>query len=200
MQSPRHVAFHGNSPATRLRDRAISSFLVCCRQAASSASGSQSSFALLALRCLGALLVVGLISVGILWAFYGFRYAARPAGLSLNPPLSDFVQGLHHPFEIGIITLFARFHLLPESYLYGLTDVRQVADYMSTDLLGKVYPHGQWFYFPIAFLIKTPLLLLLLLMMALTVKAVGRLGGSRELLFLTIPPAFYLIVAMSTIR
>jgi hypothetical protein len=151
-----------------------------------------------ALRYVGALVCIKLVAVGILWAFYGFRYAARPDGLSLNPPLAEYVQGLHHPFEIWIISLFARWHLLPESYLYGLTDVRLIADFMSTGLLGRVYPHGKWFYFPIAFVIKTPLLLMLLLAVALFFIVRGRLGRSRELLFLTIPPAVYLTVAMST--
>ena len=52
-----------------------------------------------ALRLAGALVLITVISVGVLWAFYGFRYAARPAGLTLNPPLSDFVKGLHHPIR-----------------------------------------------------------------------------------------------------
>jgi len=150
----------------------------------------------LALRYLGALVITGLIAVVILWSFYGFHYTARPAGLALNPPLADYVQGIHHPLEVRVISAFARFHLLPESYLYGLTDVRQMADYMSTSVLGRVYPHGQWFYFPVAFVIKTPLVLMLLLLAALFV--LPRRAAPRELLFLTIPPAFYFAVAMAT--
>jgi hypothetical protein len=55
-----------------------------------------------------------------------------------------------------------------------------------------------WFYFPIAFVIKTPLLLMLLLAIALFFIVLGSLGRSRELRFLTIPPAVYLLVAMLT--
>jgi 4-amino-4-deoxy-L-arabinose transferase-like glycosyltransferase len=150
----------------------------------------------LALRYLGALVVTGLISVVILWAFYGFQYAARPGGLALNPQLADYVQGIHHPLEVRAISAAARFQLLPESYLYGLTDVRQMADFMSTSVLGRVYPHGQWFYFPVAFVIKTPLVLMLLLLAALFL--LPRHAAKRELLFLTIPPAFYFAVAMAT--
>ena len=40
---------------------------------------------------------------------------------------------------------------LPESYLYGLVDVKLTANYYTSYLLGKVYAHGVWFYFPIAF-------------------------------------------------
>ena len=150
----------------------------------------------LALRYFSAVVIIGLIAVVILWAFYGFRYAARPSGLALNPPLADYVQGIHHPLEVRVISVFARLHLLPESYLYGLTDVRQMADYMSTSVLGHVYPHGQWFYFPVAFVIKTPLVLMLLLVGAALL--LPHVAGARELLFLTIPPAFYFVVAMAT--
>jgi 4-amino-4-deoxy-L-arabinose transferase-like glycosyltransferase len=149
-----------------------------------------------ALRYLGAFMVIGLVSVAILWGFYGFRYAARPGGLALDPPLAQYVHGIHHPFEAPVISTFARFHLLPESYLYGLTDVRQVADFMSTSVLGKVYPHGQWFYFPAAFVIKTPLVLMFLLLLA--VLLVPPLSSIRDLAFLSIPPVFYFAVAMST--
>ena len=31
-----------------------------------------------------------LLAIGVLWAFYGFRYAARPAGLQLIPSLANY--------------------------------------------------------------------------------------------------------------
>jgi predicted membrane-bound mannosyltransferase len=99
-----------------------------------------------------AVVITGVIAVGVLWAFYGFRYDARPSGLRLNPSLAEYTQKLK-PREARAILWLARWHLLPESYLYGLTDVRQIADFMQTYIFGKVYPHGVWFYFPAAFLI-----------------------------------------------
>jgi len=71
------------------------------------------------LKLLGSLVVITVISLTVLWAFYGFRYAARPDGLQLNPPLVDYVTGLK-PHEIWAISTMARWHFLPESYLYGL--------------------------------------------------------------------------------
>jgi hypothetical protein len=144
-----------------------------------------------------ALIITGLIAVLVLWAFYGFRYGARPAGLQMNPSLADYTQQLK-PREAKAVLTLARWHLLPESYLYGLTDVRWVADSMQTYILGKVYPHGVWFYFPVAFAIKSTLAFLILLLLAIGAMATRKLNQWREILFLTIPPALFLAVSMSS--
>ena len=150
-----------------------------------------------ALRLAAALVVVGGIAVVELWSFYGFRYQARPAGLQMNPPLARLSQGLK-PRQARIITSLARWRVLPESYLYGLADVLDVADSSRSYVFGKVYPHGVWFYFPAAFAIKSTLGFLALLLLAVAAMATRRLTGFREMLFLTIPPAFYLLVAMTS--
>src|SRR6185312_7099253 len=93
---------------------------------------------------------------GVLWAFYGFRYNARPDGLRLDPSLAEYVHPLKHVEAKGIL-LLARFHILPESYLYGLADVRAMANGMPSFIFGKVYEHGVWFYFPAVLAIKSTL-------------------------------------------
>lgn len=143
-----------------------------------------------------ALVAITVIALAVLWSFYGFRYQARPNGLQLNPPLAAYVQGLK-PREAWIISTIARWHVLPESYLYGLTDVRLTADFYTSYVLGKIYPHGVWFYFPIAFVIKSTLASLALLLLAVAAIATRRLNRWREILFLIIPPVFYLLVAMN---
>jgi hypothetical protein len=150
-----------------------------------------------ALRLAGALVLTGLIAVSVLWAFYGFRYDARPAGLQLNPSLAVYTEKLK-PREAKAVLILSRWHLLPESYLFGLTDVRWVADSMQTYVLGKVYPHGVWFYFPVAFAVKSTLAFLILLLLAAWSIVTRRLSQGREILFLTVPPAFHLAVAMSS--
>jgi len=148
------------------------------------------------LEIAGSMVAISLIAVAILWAFYGFRYAARPNGLQLNPPLTAYVQDLK-PHEIWLVTTMARFHVLPESYLYGLADVRLTANFYTSYVLGKIYPHGVWFYFPIAFLIKSTIGFMALVLLSVVAIAVRRLNCWREILFLVIPPAFYLIVAFT---
>ena len=149
-----------------------------------------------ALRLAAALVAITVIAVVVLWAFYGFRYAARPNGLQLNPPLAAYVQDLK-PHETWAITTMARWHVLPESYLYGLADVRLTANFYTSYVLGKIYAHGVWFYFPIAFLIKSTIGFMALLLLAVGAIATRRLNRGREIWFLVVPAVFYLVVAFA---
>ena len=99
-----------------------------------------------ALKLFGSLVLIAVIGWVVLWSFYRFRYEARPDGLHLNPPLAEYVQGLK-PYEAWPISTAARWHLLPESYLYGLVDVKLTANYYTSYVLGKVYAHGVWLSF-----------------------------------------------------
>lgn len=144
-----------------------------------------------------ALFLAGLAAVVILWASYGFRFHPR-YGVDGDQRLISYASRLNHPLQEKLITWFARWHLLPQSYLYGLADVGITAGFSHTYLFGKVYPHGQWFYFPAAFLIKTSLpLIIFLLLLPIAIVARGA-PYRRELWFLTLPPALYLGVAMSS--
>ena len=156
----------------------------------------QKQFSRHALKLLGSLVLIALIGWVVLWAFYRFRYDARPNGLQLNPPLAEYIKGLE-PHEAWPISTMARWHILPESYLYGLADVRLTANYYTSYVLGKVYAHGVWFYFPVAFLIKSTIGVLALLLLSLVVLAARRFNPHREILFLIVPVVFYLIVALT---
>ena len=145
---------------------------------------------------LASLIPLTLVAVTVLWAFYGFRYNARPAGLHLAPTLVESVRTLR-PVEARGILLFARAHLLPESYLYGLADVRRVANFMPSFVLGRVYAHGVWWYFPVVLAIKLTLGMAGLLLLATFALLTRRLGHAREVWFLLVPPAIYLLVAMT---
>ncbi|HET9712222.1 MAG TPA: glycosyltransferase family 39 protein [Pyrinomonadaceae bacterium] len=149
-----------------------------------------------ALRIMGSLVLITLIGWVVLWSFYGFRYDARPNGLQLNPPLAEYVKGLK-PAEAWPISTAARLRVLPESYLYGLADVKLTANYYTSYVLGKVYAHGVWFYFPVAFLIKSTVGVLALVLLSLGVVATRRLNRWREILFLAVPVIFYLLIAFT---
>jgi tetratricopeptide (TPR) repeat protein len=145
-----------------------------------------------------ALVVISAVSLPVLWGFYGFRYAARPAGLQLNPTAAEYIGSLSRPREAKLLAAVAQFHLLPESYIYGLADVRMMDDFYNSFLLGKTYPHGVWFYFPFAIAIKSTLAFLILLGIAIWAMASRKFTRWREILFLTVPPLLYLAVAMSS--
>jgi hypothetical protein len=148
------------------------------------------------LRLAGSLMLVGLISFGILWSFYGFRYQARPQGQVMIPTLNEYAADIQNPWEQKTILFAAQHRLLPESYLIGLTDVIVFpGKYMTMYLFGKLYRHARWFYFPAAFLIKSTLGFLLLLLLVPVVVVVQRNEGWRELLFLVVPPCMYFLAA-----
>ena len=148
------------------------------------------------LKLFGSLALIALIGWVVLWSTYRFRYDARPSGLQMNPPLVEYVKGLK-PYEAWPVSVMARLHILPESYLYGLVDVKLTANYYTSYLLGKVYAHNVWFYFPVAFLIKSTIGVLALFVLAIGVVAARRLNGLREILFLVVPVIFYLAVALT---
>ena len=137
------------------------------------------------------------VAVLVLWCFYGWRFNARPDGLALNPSLATACSQIR-PVEGKILMGIAHLHLLPESYLYGLADIRNVANTWPSYLLGKVYAHGIWPYFPISLLIKSTLCELFLLIVAAVAIATGRLRRWREIVFLTVPLAIYLAAGMES--
>jgi len=149
----------------------------------------------LALRLGGAFAAIVAVGVLVLWSFYGFRYAARPDGLKLSTSLADYAAPLGH-FSSSVVLAIARLHLLPESYLMGLVDVKRMAQFYPTFIFGNVYAHGQWWYFPIVILIKTTLGLLALVALATCAILTGRLRKGRELAFVLVPWFVYLAVAI----
>jgi hypothetical protein len=150
-----------------------------------------------ALRLTGAFLAASTIAIVVLWAFYGFRYAARPGGMSLSPSLAEYARGLKGVEPHAYLAL-ARLHILPESYLYGLVDVRLISDSFSTYIFGKVYARGVWFYFPAAFIIKSTAAFMGLLLLTGFAIVTRKLRARREIFFLTIPPVLYLLIATGT--
>lgn len=144
------------------------------------------------------------VALAVLWAFYGFRYWPRPHHAAMSMSLADFLvlvrmQGTHGFIVDHAIPLAARWRLAPLAYLYGLTDVFNVSHPGQPPfLLGTLYPHGQWFYFPVTFFIKSTLGFLGLFLLAIIAVRWRKEGRLTELIFLTMPPAIYFAAAMSS--
>jgi 4-amino-4-deoxy-L-arabinose transferase-like glycosyltransferase len=163
-----------------------------------SAHNSQVGLRRRALKMAGAYGILVVAAVVMLWAFYGFRYAARPGGKPIVPASADYLKELNHPAEARAIGFAERHRLLPESYLFGLTDVTILArDGRPMVLFGKMYPEGKWFYFPTAFLIKMTIGFLLLLALVPFARALWQREHRREVVFLVLPAALYFASAMS---
>ncbi len=145
------------------------------------------------LRLCAALSSIALVSYVMLWAFYGFRYSARPAGLQLVPPLVAYSVELQSTAQKTVIAFLAQHHLFPEAYLYGWVDILQIPGTRPTFVFGNLYSKGQWFFFPAMLLIKSTITLLILLAL---VPAARLWNHRREELFLSIPPIFFLLIAI----
>jgi 4-amino-4-deoxy-L-arabinose transferase-like glycosyltransferase len=150
-----------------------------------------------ALQFAVALGAIALLSVGVLWASYGFRYAARVDGLQLNPTVgAQFARVPSHAAGV-VLAAVAKLHLLPESYLYGFAHVLVQSKAFTSFLLGTIYPHPVWFYFPVAMVIKSTLTFLILFAITVWAIATGRLRARREILYMALPAAIYMAFAMA---
>ncbi len=145
----------------------------------------------------GSLAAIVVIAVLVLWCFYGWRFNIRPAGLAMNPPLAVACSEIR-PVEGKILMSLARMHLLPEAYLYGLADIRNLGNTWPSYLFGHVYAHGVWYYFPVSLAIKSTLPELVLLVLAIAAIALGKLRRTREIFFLTVPLAIYFMAAITS--
>ncbi|HVZ63900.1 MAG TPA: glycosyltransferase family 39 protein [Lacunisphaera sp.] len=143
---------------------------------------------------IGALTTAGhaLVAVGVIWAFYGFRYSGFAAGV---PPADQYTVawsgvlpyiGVH-----GRLVEFCRaWHLLPEAFLYGYAWVVQSAAARAAFLAGQHSIYGWVSFFPLAFLWKTPVAVLVALAAGVVVVARHR----RKIRLATIAPLAVLFV------
>jgi Dolichyl-phosphate-mannose-protein mannosyltransferase len=142
-----------------------------------------------------ALAAITVVGFAMLWAFYGFRYAARPDGLAMTPTLQAFGSAIPDRLEAAAIGFCARHHLLPEAYLYGWADILQIPGTRVSFVLGKLHT-GAWLPgFPVMIAMKTTITLMALLVLA---PVAGVRRRRREFAFLAIPAALYLLIAMAS--
>lgn len=141
----------------------------------------------------GALGVIAVVSYAVLWAFYGFRYAARPDGLAMSPMLEVYCSAIPNRMAAGVIVFCSRNHLLPEAYLYGWADILGIPGQRVSFVMGKLLT-GSWLPgFPAMMLMKTTIPLMVLLLLA---PFAGVWRQRREFAFMAIPAAIFLMIAM----
>ncbi len=146
-----------------------------------------------ALRLVYALALILAVSYLGLWAFYGFRFAARPGQLGITPPLAAYAAGLAHPLHQAVIFFLARHHILPEAYLFGWVDILLISGVRTSFVFGRLYSAGQWFFLPGVFLIKSTLFLLILLVLVPFAPLSAR---RRELWFLAAPALVFVLAGV----
>jgi len=184
---------------------------------------------------LGILCLWAVMTWASLWAVYGFRYAVGPDGgaslpiahwthqIRVESVLAEMLaRGGDVPDETALaratearppglieqaIETAARDRLLPEAYLFGLAVATALAQIRSNYFLGQISYGGWRWYFPFAFLVKTPLgtlglsgaaLVLLLIVLGRRAAGAPPSGRAREAMILLVAPTFVLLSAMQS--
>jgi len=136
-----------------------------------------------------ALLLVGLVAYASLWGSYGFRSRFSPDAAT-NASFDWEKLEPESPAVAAVVAGTRRLGLLPDPYLYSFLRVLEHSEARSSFLLGRRSDEGFGHYFLVSFLVKTPIALLVLLMISLVTR--GRHGvGWREEAFVWLPVIVY---------
>jgi dolichyl-phosphate-mannose-protein mannosyltransferase len=138
---------------------------------------------------MGGLAAVAAVAYVVLWAGYRFRFAAaaRPQAEPLSWRAADT------PSVVASVVQRAAYrHLLPEAYAHGLWDLTGRSQGRRAFLMGTTSAEGWWYYFPVAFVLKSPLPFLLLIL-----AAPAALAG-RAAPFVWVPVVVFALVALTT--
>lgn len=145
---------------------------------------------------MAALVLMALISWALIWTSYGWRYNIAPTAISaeaLNWPQ----YWMRPSLAIDTMRLAREQRLLPEAFIYGFLRAATNLEGRNAFLMEEYSTTGWWYYFPVTFLIKTtiPLLLLIILGFIFWRRYGTRLAGE---LMLLLPVALYLVFALTS--
>lgn len=141
------------------------------------------------------LIAIGLIGYLTIWGSYRFRYEASATSKQSFHGFWD--QLLPEQPLIKQVFLRAReSRALPEAYLFGLSRVIKGTT-RDAFLMGEV-SKGWWYYFLVTFVVKTPLPLLLLLPLALSLLPKLWRENRVGVLFLIVPVLIYFGIASAS--
>ncbi len=151
------------------------------------------------LKALAAAVVVfGLCATSYftLWAAYSFRYApASGTGQQFLFESSERIA-LRAPRLAQAINWIDRHHLLPNAYAQGFLVGQAKAQERTAYLAGSFSLTGWWYYFPAAFVLKTPIPLIGLFVGGLLLALKRRTMFLQNELFVLLPIVVYLAAAM----
>jgi hypothetical protein len=137
-----------------------------------------------------AILHVAVVAV-IIWGFNGFRY--QPFGPGSTPgsrlemtwtELVGLPGAAARPAVARVLAYFRDHRLLPEAYLFGQAYAWKFSQFRSAFLNGRFSLTGWWWFFPYTFLVKTPLPIFGVILLA-------ALALRRRSLYGTIPLALF---------
>ena len=153
--------------------------------------GSRTYFRWGAKAGIGGLLLLAnaFAAIALLWLAYNFNYRDWGEEASRHQVLSapGFTLLSANGMKASCLETLSEIHLLPPAYLEGLT--YQLNNSQGNFLWGRYYEQGSIWFFPLAFLIKTPISTLLFFLLSLVAYGSWRNRESREKITGTAIPA-----------
>ena len=146
----------------------------------------------LAVLALSAAAMAG-VTLAFVWATYAFQ--SRLANDAEGERTFEWWRiEPETPSLAGALRAARATRLLPDAYLYGLVYALRSTKSHPAFLWGQISNQGWWYYFPVTFLIKTPLALLAILLLPLLAR--GR-PGPRLGPFVWVPVLVYVAVSVT---
>jgi hypothetical protein len=133
------------------------------------------------------LVAIALTALLVIWASYGFRAALSPDPAVRSALRTTLEEPQKGPWARAVVAT-ADIGLVPEDYARGLLFVAKHSEGRRTFLLGRLSDHGFPHYFLATFVFKTPIPLLVLVLVALL--RIPRLPP-RTVTFVWAPIAIY---------
>jgi hypothetical protein len=150
-----------------------------------------------AVTALALVVVLALASYVAVWAAYDFRYGPTRPSTDLVE-LRDNPQFLRHVRLAATVANWLDEHrLLPDTYAQGFILSQVKVQHRSAYFAGQFSRTGWWYYFPAAFVVKTPLTTLFLLCCGLALLVKERARWKSDAWFMALPPAIFLGAAMA---
>lgn len=149
-------------------------------------------------RAVAVVMLLALASVAGIWAIYGMQYAPSTSQTWLLSERDFPVAQERVPTLSGVVGWIDRHRLLPNAFTQGFF-LSQATSRLSAYFAGEVSAEGWWYYFPAAFLVKTPSVLIALFFagVVLLIPAFRR-HNALDGAFIVIPIAVYMGFAMES--
>jgi dolichyl-phosphate-mannose-protein mannosyltransferase len=146
----------------------------------------------------GGLFGAALVTVGCIWAVYGFRFGVSPdPGVAVDTRLILTAVG-EPPLGVRAVAWSLEHRWLPEPWLAGFLFAHGGTAQRPAYLLGEFRAIPWSGYLPLVVAFKTPLATLVAIAAAAVAAGASRRRDRRALACLAIPPLAYALLALST--
>jgi hypothetical protein len=149
------------------------------------------------LPALGMIATLFFTSWLVVWATYGFRYSPSQNKTWTFQFDQDIEARTNAPALARMVGYVDEHRLVPNAFSQGFLRGQAKMQIRSSFLNGHYSLNGWWYYFPCAFLMKTPSGLILLMLAGMVVCAWRWRSFLENNIFLILPIAFYLGIALT---